>query len=154
LSPSASFANGVFVLSFLRFALSVVAVCCLLCPSFVFAQTDAANTDSSNDDPHGYLYEQAPDLAPRLDCIISGESGWDPTQVNARTHASGLAQFIPSTWASTPQGQSGLSPFDSLANIDAAIWLARTRGWRQWQVYDQGLCRRDWSELIVRAISG
>jgi transglycosylase-like protein with SLT domain len=91
-------------------------------------------------DPHDYLYAQAPDLAPRLDCIITGESGWDPSQQNARSRAAGLAQFLPSTWATTPQGQEGLSPFEPTANIDAAIWLARTRGWYQWQVYVQGRC--------------
>jgi hypothetical protein len=92
-------------------------------------------------DPRSYLYAQAPDLAPRLDCIITGESGWDPLQVNVRTHAAGLAQFLPSTWAATPQGQLGESPFEPQANIDAAIWLARTKGWRQWQVYTDGFCR-------------
>ena len=92
-------------------------------------------------DARDYLYLEAPDLAPRLDCIISGESGWDPSQVNARTNAAGLAQFLPSTWAATPQGLEGLSPLDPNANIDAAIWLARTRGWQQWQVYTIGLCR-------------
>ena len=91
--------------------------------------------------PRDYLYQQAPDLAPRLDCIIARESGWDPTQQNPRSRASGLAQFLPSTWATTPPGQLGLSPFEPLANIDAAIWLARTKGWTQWQVYTMGMCR-------------
>jgi hypothetical protein len=91
--------------------------------------------------PRDYLYQQAPDLAPRLDCIIARESGWDPTQQNPRSRASGLAQFIPSTWATTPPGQLGLSPFEPLANIDGAIWLARTKGWTQWQVYTMGMCR-------------
>jgi hypothetical protein len=91
-------------------------------------------------DPHQYLYDQAPDIAGRLDCIIAGESGWDPSQVNARTRAAGLAQFLPSTWATTPQGEQGLSPFEPEANIDAAIWLARTKGWQQWQVYLVGRC--------------
>ena len=86
-------------------------------------------------DPRDYLYQQAPDLAPRLDCIIAGESGWNPSTVNARSRAAGLAQFLPSTWATTPQGLQGLSPLEPQANIDAAIWLARTKGWRQWQVY-------------------
>jgi hypothetical protein len=87
------------------------------------------------------LYEQAPELAQRLDCIISGESGWDPRGQNPRSRAAGLAQFLPSTWAATPQGQLGLSPFEPLANIDAAIWLVHTRGWTQWQVYTEGHCR-------------
>ena len=91
-------------------------------------------------DPKLYLYLQAPDVAPRLDCIINGESGWDPSQVNVRTHAAGLAQFLPSTWATTPQAQEGLSVMEPQANLDAAIWLARTRGWRQWQVYTEGFC--------------
>jgi hypothetical protein len=92
-------------------------------------------------DPHAYLYLQAPDLAPRLDCIISGESGWDPSQVNPYSRAAGLAQFLPATWASTPEGREGLSPFEPFANIDAAIWLARTKGWSQWEVYTRGRCR-------------
>lgn len=91
-------------------------------------------------DPREYLYQQAPDLAPQLDCIIAGESGWDPSQVNSRSSAAGLAQFLPSTWASTPEGAEGLSPLDPQSNIDAAIWLARAKGWQQWQVYLQGRC--------------
>ena len=91
-------------------------------------------------DPRAYLYDQAPDLAPRLDCIIAGESGWDPNQQNPRSRAAGLAQFLPSTWATTPEGQRGLSPFEPLASIDAAIWLAQTKGLTQWQVYLEGRC--------------
>ncbi len=92
-------------------------------------------------DPREYLYQRAPDLAPRLDCIIAGESGWNPASRNPRSSAAGLAQFMPGTWAATPQGQLGLSPFDPLPSIDAAIWLAQTRGWTQWQVYTAGACR-------------
>jgi hypothetical protein len=92
-------------------------------------------------DPREYLYERAPDLAPRLDCIIARESGWDATARNPHSSAAGLGQFMPSTWAITPQGQLGLSPFDPLPSIDAAIWLAQTRGWTQWQVYTRGACR-------------
>jgi len=101
---------------------------------------DVAATAQSLD-PRDYLYHQAPDLAPRLDCIIAGESGWNPSQQNPRSRAAGLAQFLPSTWASTPEGQQGLSPFEPIANIDAAIWLARTKGWTQWEVYTRGRCR-------------
>jgi hypothetical protein len=92
-------------------------------------------------DPRTYLYQRAPDLAARLDCIIAGESGWDPSQLNPRTRAAGLAQFLPSTWAITPEGQRGLSPMDPLASIDAAIWLVGSHGWTQWQVFTQGYCR-------------
>jgi hypothetical protein len=91
-------------------------------------------------DPRTYLYLTAPELAPRLDCIIANESGWDPTAQNPRSRAAGLAQFLPSTWATTPEGQRGLSSFEPLASIDAAIWLAQTKGLTQWQVYLQGRC--------------
>jgi Transglycosylase SLT domain len=92
-------------------------------------------------DPRAYLYQQAPELASRLDCIIALESGWEPSSQNPWTRASGLAQFLPSTWARTPQGRAGLSVFDPLANIDGAIWLARTAGLTQWGVYALGACR-------------
>jgi hypothetical protein len=98
----------------------------------------AASAQALN--PRDYLYHQAPDLAPRLDCIISSESGWDPSQQNPGSRAAGLAQFLPSTWAGTPEGKQGLSPFEPIPNIDAAIWLARTRGWSQWEVYTSGRC--------------
>jgi hypothetical protein len=103
--------------------------------------TEQDQSTAGPPDPRTYLYERAPDLAPRLDCIIAAESGWDATQQNPRSRAAGLAQFLPSTWAITPEGQLGLSPFEPLASIDAAIWLAQTHGWMQWQVYALGSCR-------------
>jgi len=148
-----------------RYLLSFVVACLCAQPAAVHAlslktidvelQADASNPELESDasieaaaalpeeplDPRAYLYENAPDLAPRLDCIIGFESGWNPNSVNRRSRASGLAQFLPSTWASTPQGQSGLSVFEPFANIDAAIWLARTKGWNQWEVYVRGRCR-------------
>jgi hypothetical protein len=102
---------------------------------------DAVQASAGPPNPRDYLYAKAPDLAPELDCIIAGESGWDPSQQNPRSHAAGLAQFLPATWAATPEGQLGLSPFDPLASIDAAIWLAQSKGFSQWQVYTQGACR-------------
>jgi hypothetical protein len=153
----------------LRCLVSVVTVCSLSLPVQAFAFEDQAGSppdwesywvhtndtdvetvpDPAADEvaasvqalnPRDYLYQQAPDLAPRLDCIIAGESGWDPSRLNPRSRAAGLAQFLPTTWASTPEGQQGLSVFEPLANIDAAIWLARTKGWTQWAVYTSGRC--------------
>src|SRR6202011_2484977 len=60
---------------------------------------DQVRASSVPQDPRDYLYERAPDLAPRLDCIISRESGWDPASRNPRSSAAGLAQFMPGTWA-------------------------------------------------------
>src|SRR5262245_10246015 len=41
----------------------------------------------------------------RVDCIIRVESRGDPNARN-RSGASGLGQFLPGTWASTPQGRA------------------------------------------------
>ena len=65
--------------------------------------------------------------------------GPHPAQSAQRRGRAGSVHAV--TWATTPQGQLGLSPYDPLVSIDAAIWLAQTRGWTQWQVYTAGNCR-------------
>ena len=60
------------------------------------------------------------------------ESRWNPNAYNRWSGASGLFQFLPSTWASTPQGRAGLSPFDPYANAAAAAWLYHAGGPRHW----------------------
>ena len=60
------------------------------------------------------------------------ESRYDPAAYNRSSGASGLFQAIPSTWRSTPQGRAGLSPFDPVANVEAAAWLMKTYGPGQW----------------------
>ena len=59
---------------------------------------------------------------PRIACIIRVESQGDPNARN-RSGASGLGQFLPSTWATTPQGKAGLSVFDAAANRAAIEWM-------------------------------
>lgn len=58
--------------------------------------------------------------------IISCESNGDPDAYNPYSDASGLFQFIPETWAtaSPAAGYAGASPFDPVANIATAAWLA------------------------------
>lgn len=58
--------------------------------------------------------------------IINCESNGDPDAVNPYSSASGLFQFIPSTWATTAPkaGYPGASPFDPEANTASAAWLA------------------------------
>ena len=90
--------------------------------------------------PYEYLYAMHPRIARRMDCVIQRESRWTPGAVNRRSGASGLAQFLRSTWATTPQGKAGASVFDPYANIDGAAWLATNVGWRQWQVVTLGYC--------------
>ncbi len=59
------------------------------------------------------------------------ESRYHPNSVNSSSGASGLFQFLPSTWAFTPEHAS--SPFDPVANAQAAAWLYQRDGPSQWQ---------------------
>jgi peptidoglycan hydrolase CwlO-like protein len=58
--------------------------------------------------------------------IMRCESGGDPDAYNVYSGASGLFQFLPSTWAATAgsAGFGGASVFDPEANIGVAAWLA------------------------------
>ncbi len=58
--------------------------------------------------------------------IIQCESQGDSEAYNPYSGASGLFQFLPSTWASTAPkaGFDGASAFDAEANIGTAAWLA------------------------------
>ena len=59
------------------------------------------------------------------------ESRYHPNSVNSSSGASGLFQFLPSTWAFTPWHAQ--SPFDPTANSQAAAWLYQRDGPSQWQ---------------------
>jgi len=63
--------------------------------------------------------------------VAACESGYDPYAVNRASGASGLFQFLPSTWAFTPYAKS--SVFDPSANAKAAEWLYSRDGPSQWQ---------------------
>lgn len=58
------------------------------------------------------------------------ESTMNPYAVNRWSGAAGLFQFLPSTWATTPWHAQ--SPFDPVANSQAAAWLYARYGARQW----------------------
>jgi uncharacterized protein YraI len=62
---------------------------------------------------------------PRADMlrVARCESLLDPNAVNSRSGASGLFQFMPSTFAFTPNGKAGQDIFDPRANADAAGWM-------------------------------
>ena len=64
--------------------------------------------------------------------IAKCESGYNPNAVNRSSGASGLFQFLPSTWRGTPQGSAGASVFDPVANAQAAAWLYQRSGPGQW----------------------
>ncbi len=70
--------------------------------------------------------------------IMQCESGGNPNAVNPYSGASGLYQFLPTTWAvaSVKAGVGDRSVFDGEANIIAAAWLAgyyESRGYSPWQ---------------------
>ncbi len=59
------------------------------------------------------------------------ESHLNPYAVNRSSAAAGLFQFLPSTWAGTPWHSQ--SPFDPVANSQAAAWLYQRYGPGQWE---------------------
>ena len=58
------------------------------------------------------------------------ESRYHPNSVNSDSGASGLFQFLPSTWSGTPWANQ--SPFDPVANANAAAWLYSHYGPGRW----------------------
>jgi hypothetical protein len=62
--------------------------------------------------------------------VAKCESGYNPNAVNRGSGASGLFQFMPSTWRSMPQG--GQSVFNPVANAQAAAVLYQRSGPNQW----------------------
>lgn len=58
------------------------------------------------------------------------ESRYHPNSVNSDSGASGLFQFLPSTWAFSPY--ASYSPFDPKYNALAAAWLYARDGPSQW----------------------
>jgi regulator of protease activity HflC (stomatin/prohibitin superfamily) len=58
------------------------------------------------------------------------ESRYHPNSVNSDSGASGLFQFMPGTWGGTPW--AGQSPFDPVANAQAAAWLYSRYGPGRW----------------------
>jgi len=58
------------------------------------------------------------------------ESRYHPNSVNSTSGASGLFQFLPSTWGGTPS--ASYSPFDPKYNSLAAAWLYSHYGPGRW----------------------
>lgn len=61
------------------------------------------------------------------------ESSFNSNAYNASSGASGVFQFLRSTWATT--SYAGYSPFNASANIHAAYQVFARDGfsWREWQ---------------------
>jgi hypothetical protein len=71
---------------------------------------------------------------------VSYESHWNAYAVNPRSGASGLGQFLRSTWITTPQGRAGLSVFDPWANHAAVVYMIEAGRAREFEVVLRGLC--------------
>lgn len=72
-----------------------------------------------------------------VDCLAWHESRGFAGAYNRRSGASGLLQFLPSTFATTPQGKAGLSVFDPAAARAAAKWMigqGRLHEWSTWRM--------------------
>ena len=77
--------------------------------------------------------------SPRVACIIRVESRGNPSARN-RSGAAGLGQFLPSTWATTPQGKTGLSVYDPAANTAAITWMISVGRAREFVAVSAGYC--------------
>lgn len=64
-----------------------------------------------------------PLLSARVACIIRLESKGDANATNPYSKARGLGQFLDSTWATTPQGKAGFSPYNAVANLAAIQYM-------------------------------
>ncbi|HEU0164095.1 MAG TPA: SH3 domain-containing protein [Thermomicrobiales bacterium] len=63
--------------------------------------------------------------------VATCESNLDPNAVNPSSGTSGLFQFMPSTWASTPYADQSI--FDAYANANAAGWMWSVGRRGEWQ---------------------
>lgn len=80
------------------------------------------------------------DLVDEALAVMRCESNGDPEAYNPYSGASGLFQFLPSTWAtvSVRAGFEGASVFDANANIGTAAWLSNyyvSRGSSPWAAW-------------------
>lgn len=74
--------------------------------------------------------------------IARAESGLNPNARNRSSGASGLFQFLPSTYATKPQAREGRSIFDPVANAEAAAYLlSLPNGQRAWAASCHAWCR-------------
>jgi peptidoglycan hydrolase CwlO-like protein len=79
------------------------------------------------------------DVVDQAMCVAQLESGFNPNAYNPISGASGVFQFIPSTWASVSKaaGWGGVSVFDAEANVAVAAWAVGQYGWSMWRADTQ-----------------
>lgn len=68
-------------------------------------------------------------------CIAFRESGYNQFSKNKRSSASGVFQYLTSTWRATDEGKAGMSVFDAEANVKAAVkYMAVHKSTKPWTV--------------------
>lgn len=85
---------------------------------------DSGNTEYTRDEIIQIIYAAADKYGqPRADMlrVAQCESVLDPNVVNPASGVSGLFQFMPSTWVTTPYADQDI--FDPVANAEAAAWM-------------------------------
>lgn len=84
----------------------------------------SGNSEYTRDEIIQIIYAAADKYGqPRADMlrVAQCESVLDPNVVNPASGVSGLFQFLPSTWATTPYADEDI--FDPVANSEAAAWM-------------------------------
>ncbi len=87
---------------------------------------DPGSGDASDQEIISIIYAAADRWGqPRADMlrVARCESNLDPAVVNRSSGASGLFQFMPSTFAFTPNGKRGENIFNAYSSADAAGWM-------------------------------
>jgi uncharacterized protein YgiM (DUF1202 family) len=90
------------------------------------AAPDPGSGNSSQQEMIDIIYAAADKWGqPRADMlrVARCESNLDPRAVNSSSGASGLFQFMPGTFATTPNGKRGESIFNATSSADAAGWM-------------------------------
>lgn len=68
-------------------------------------------------------------------CIARLESGYNQLSKNRRSSASGVFQYLTSTWKHTDEGKAGHDVFDADANVKAAVkYMAIHKSTKPWVV--------------------
>lgn len=70
-----------------------------------------------------------------MDAVIACESGFNPNSYNASSGASGIAQFLPSTWYEASNPFRGDSIWDPDAQIDRMAQTISQGGAHDWSCY-------------------
>ena len=114
------------------------------------AQSNAQLKTSSNYDGKEYSKEEVQQLIVSYSekyginpetplCIARLESGYNQFSKNKRSSASGVFQYLTSTWKSTDEGKAGHNVFDAEANVKAGVkYMAIHKSTKPWTV--RGKC--------------